>query len=1127
MRTPIDFLLTGIAVTNYGKNWQQLNNHEKNELGKHVVTRPKHGEFKCVKPQNGMFYGRYVEANEDLAASTVTRYMKDFATEYSKFGHEIGITISIPERTVKEECPVSTLSEWHQEIQQWASKHNGEALEVAKDTCCYLKSRVEKTSITEATSEKLRSEQKVLEKKVFIAIAAGREAFGKNGIIVDYLLGKAQDFKEKAQESKDRAQESKEKTQESKEENVRLAESRYRICEMYLKTVEKAQRLVASIERLNIDLKMNEYASLLGQLSELEQSVPDHKAIDDLPVVKNESDLNDPKIGERNIAETALFARFDEQVKELISQLPGDKERVIKGKELMLAALEPVHEKVKFRTQKVCEKLMNAQIEEERRKKRTIKTGITDILNQMAMRYEVEQKNVQKTDSRSPDYQYQSSISFDELPEHMQEELGKKVAALHKTEDNGTVYSFDDIGYGLRSVGGADELASSVQKNVGGAIDKINALAEAAGFESRIQPLKQTNRYLVSELIALNDRLAVWAKENPYLMDLNEYEEELSGLALRKSSDSESAQAVQRDIDTCLNKLISACVNGRGNPVTMLEYLNTKACGRKELVGTQAQSSRDYIANRTKELGHTVKHLQEIQKAKPDVITKLDGKAFVAIIAELTSLRDSCADQSQQRHGLVKALDSFRESVGSNNEFDRSYSQTLNTLMEAGLPAEESAGIIRDQLAEIPGIDTGGLLKGMAETLPLIPCTNPVNKEYVSLVRRCSTYINDLREAGKNIEQLEKAKEAINQFAAELIQQPDIVSTDESLKRMDKWIEDQAASGELFQASGSVLSQWTGFGWDYGKALKNTTANIRQLCKNFDDQLEEFDKPGSYGKFVPSKWVTDKSLTAELSQAFINRGRLSDQEESGAFSGNGLPASPSTSVAPPPLAPPPPPLPGQKAVANNKKTVEAAEKPGTATEKKPAAKAPTGVKLFDFNPAAVALTKTGRDTTGNLGGNNSEKKATLGLIDEIKNAGGEVKNIRRRRSRETIQPEVLRRKEQEARQRSLNRQLDCLESEVVRLEDLVKKGSDDKDVENVYKWGLDKAKTALKEFHKKNPNYEKGTLTNEQLELQENKNRGVDDALKNALKERAKVMLGSMGPESLSDESWSDKNDDW
>ena len=1103
MRTPIDFLLTDIAVTNYGKNWQQLNNHEKNELGKHVVTRPKHGEFQYVKPQKGMFYGRYVEANEDAAASTVTRYMKDFATEYSKFGHEIGITISIPERTVKEECPVSTLSEWHQEIQQWASKHNGEALEVAKDTCCYLKSRVEKTSITEATSEKLRSEQKVLEKKVFIAIAAGREAFGKNGIIVDYLLGKAQDFKDKAQESKDRAQESKEKTQESKEENVRLAESRYRICEMYLKTVEKAQRLVASIERLNIDLKMNEYASLLGQLSELEQSVPDHKAIDDLPVVKNESDLNDPKIGERNIAETALFARFDEQVKELISQLPGDKERVIKGKELMLAALEPVHEKVKFRTQKVCEKLMNAQIEEERRKKRTIKTGITDILNQMAMRYEVEQKNVQKTDSRSPDYQYQSSISFDELPEHMQEDLGKKVAALHKTEDNGTVYSFDDIGYGLRSVGGADELASSVQKNVGGAIDKINALAEAAGFESRIQPLKQTNRYLVSELIALNDRLAVWAKENPYLMDLNEYEEELSGLALRKSSDSESAQAVQRDVDACLNKVITACVDGGvNNPAAILGilgHLNAKAYDWRDSAGTQAQSSCDYIANRTRELVHTVKHLQEIQKAKPDVITKLDGKAFVAIIAELTSLRDSCADQSQKRHGLVKALDSFRESVGSHNEFDRSYWQTLNTLMEAGLPAEESAAIIRDQLAGISDIDTGGLLKGMAETLPLIPCTNPVNKEYVSLVRSCSTYINDLREAGKNIEQSEKAKEAIKQFAAELIQQPEIVSTHEALKRIEKWIEGQAASGELFQTTGSVLSQWAGYGRDYGKELKETTANISQLCRDFDTQREEFDKPGNYGKFMPSKWVKDKSLTAELSQAFIKRGCLSDQEESGSFSGNNLPPSPPAPAPAPPPPPPLPPLPADRATGNNKKT----RRPGQKVKPKSASR----IELPAFNPAAVVLKKTGRNPTGNLEGNNPERKATPSLIDEIKNVGGKVKNNNPRLSSETIQPEVLRRKELEAEKRALDRQLGELQSEVERLEGLVKKGSDDKDVENVYKWGLDKAKKALKEFHKKNPHYEKGSLTNEQLTKQlELKNKDKDDALKNALQKRADAM---------------------
>ncbi|MCW7555784.1 hypothetical protein NX722_24790 [Endozoicomonas gorgoniicola] len=1095
--TPVGKMLNQFASEHFGKGWEELDKSQRDGLCNYSASySSEKGELKYVERAPGLVWGTHTVEGSGPAAERVMGYMKTFADEYSTFSGELGKRVSLPTRKISKDCTIKELSDLKILLDEWASQNKGKALQVAKETCTGLNNAVVNQRLFRSDSAEDRSNiQEKIQNAVISAVVAGSEVAETSKGITQYLVSQATKVKKQVVEG----------------------DSTYFARDTYLKISQNAQRLAAHIDAIKADVEIEDYEKVLKVLFRLDSAV--------------QQDLGDS-------------ALFDSTVKELIASFPNNKEGV-KGAHLLASmSLNPMNESVKSKLNTICEQSLNAQIEVARRKNRTIKTGIPHILNQMAMRYEVEQKNGQKTDSRSPDYQHQSSISFDELPEHMQENLGKKVAALHKPEDNGTVYSFDDVGYGLRSVEGADLLASSVQKNAGGAIDKINALAEAAGFESSFEPLEQTNRYLVSELIALNDKLAVWAKENPYLMDLNEYEEELSGLALRKSSDSESAQAVQRDIDACLNKIITACVDGGVNSpaaiLGILGHLNTKAYDWRDSAGTQAKSSCDYIANRTKELGHTVKHLQEIQKAKPDVITKLDGKAFVAIIAELTSLRDSCADQSQKRHGLVKALDSFRESVGSSNEFDRSYWQTLNTLMEAGLPAEESAGIIRDQLAGIPDIDTGGLLKGMAETLPLIPCTNPVNKEYVSLVRSCSTYINDLREAGKNIEQSEKAKEAINQFAAELIQQPNIVSTDEALKRIEKWIEGQAASGELFQATGSVLSQWTGYAQYYDRELKETTANISRLCRDFDAQRDEFDKPGNYGKFVPSKWVNDKSLTAELSQAFIKRGRLSDQEESGAFSGNNLPPSPSPSPptptpapapaptpapAPPPPPPPPlPPLPKDRAAANNKKTEVAGQKPETAIKQKSAARASTsGVRLPDFNPATVLLKKTGRDTTGNLGGNNSEKKATPGLIDEIKNAGGKVKNNSPRLSSETIQPEELRRKELEASQRSLNRQLNSLKDEVARLEGLLKKGSDDKGVENVHKRELDEAKKALKEFHKKNPHYEKGTLTNVQLTKQLSlRNEDPRNALEIALRKRAEVMLHSLGPESLSDQ-----NDDW
>ena len=135
---------------------------------------------------------------------------------------------------------------------------------------------------------------------------------------------------------------------------------------------------------------------------------------------------------------------------------------------------------------------LSAQRQAEQRSRRTIRTPIPSILDAIAKRHEVEQKNKTKTDATSDSYLDEATISgFGDLPEAMKASLMGKAAALHRTDRGAGIYSSDNVGLGLYGVKGADTLAESVNKRVGDAISEMNELAVAAGIDAEIESLKE------------------------------------------------------------------------------------------------------------------------------------------------------------------------------------------------------------------------------------------------------------------------------------------------------------------------------------------------------------------------------------------------------------------------------------------------------------------------------------------------------------------------------------------------------------------------------------------------------------------------------------------------------------
>ena len=795
------------------------------------------------------------------------------------------------------------------------------------------------------------------------------------------------------------------------------------------------------MDKLGIVLEMNRYASLLEHLSELERVDPEGAG--------------------------AEFAKFTETVKEIISDFPAGAEGVKKAKQLVLTVLNDKEEVIKTRLNAVCEQCRNAQVQAEQRASRKLPTPVRGIVDTVARSF-VDDKTL-------------GVSGFDDLSDDAKGRLKKKVVSLHRRPPDRekareiNEYSIGDEGMGIFSVAGADTLVASVNKRVNETISEVNALAQAAGIEAGIESLNETRRYRVSDLLDLDDKLAGWAWENPCLMELIGFQEELSTLAKLKSSDDERAKTVHRKIDETLNNIIVACIDGEGDAVALLRHLVLKVPEWKNAAVNEAKPSCDYVTKKALELVGAMTRLQGLQEGDSVTLPELSGKGVVFVISALEPLVACCADQtttvdkldesyfkavrtlSEQRvqfkdiscilsaycsGALTTAKSRMRElsycmdkgdaasdragakaqkakefAVAINScdqlkllktvaddakEFDQKYCQALTTLMKLEVSAKESARVISDHLNGFPG--GGGvddLVKEMADTLPMIPHSNPVTEGYVGVIRDCSHHIKALKKAGDSIELMEDAKSAINGFAAVLIQQPEIANLDKALKGVNQWIKEQKDSGKQFQPTGSALSRLTGFAQRYDCELVRATEAVSQLCKDFDVCLEKFHQTGDDSKIGLQEWIDDNQLSPQLAEAFIKRARLSEDstvvalpeaDEAQVVAGTTEKQSviavgkgsdePEVGAHPPP--PPPPPV--GMAAGSNMKSEVAGQKPKLAPKPKSgAATLPTssqGRIIFDFSN--VKLKKTIRGPKGALKGAHDPKNALMAEIRQGK-----------------------------------------------------------------------------------------------------------------------------------------------
>lgn len=1294
MHTRIHSMLNAFASERFaGKAWDDLSNDQKNELRTYSCGfNAEMHSFEYAKPQAGVLWGNYSVKGAEEASSKVNHYIKEEIQGYSGFARNIGASVDLPARTVSTHCPVSELADWKLEMDKWVSTGSGKALKVAKEACVELNQGLVNRKTTDDTSnEALKALQSEVEGRVFLAVAAGAKASGSSAGVSQYLVNSARDARKQ----------------------VESGDSTYATREAYLKASQKAQSLASHIDGIKADMTMEDYEKVLKTLFWLESAVSEN--LDNLTPVEN-------------------------RLKELIAIFPNNVEGINNAKRLASMCLQPMDDKVRNKLNTICEQSVNAYKQAEARASRKIQTPIPHILNKLATRHDVEVRNKTKTDPKSPDYSQQSQITrFDELSGEMKKSLLGKVAALYRKDDKSpAVYSSDGVGFGIKAVEGADTLAHSVQKRVGEAIDEMNTLAKTAGFEAEIEPLKETHRYLVSELVALDNSLATWARENPYLMDLKELEGGLSQLASRKSSDPDTAKVVHAAIDEHLNKVIITCVDGGGSAIDMLNNLRNKATAWKKDARNQAKPSCDYMIQKAGDLAESMRCLQEMQGSENALLPELSGKEFVAGIAALEPVAECssddvvkldkldklyfeaaetlsesgikfadipsilvqyssgaratakarmqelscCMTQSEtvsdspkksfkaarefasvfhsissshdpkninyqkidqaiadgieacqkfemnlaevlkflldglisaelpvkarilEYHDIMKAVDdgsetqcidktadmrnvveafdqlrSLKTVTGDSEEFNRPYSQALNLFTGFGIPVEKSASLICKHLGGALPEDVDGLIEDIADTLPVIPHPEQITAEYIGVVRNCSPHIKALKEAGKDIKQLNAAKQAIDGFVAALIESPGTVGLDQALTKLNQWFKEEAGSGTLFQASGSRFAKFTGFADSYEVKLKEVTERAKTLCREFDDKLEALGNEDNYDQFGLGKWLSSKKLSEELSEAFTHRAHVhinagevvfsqhasgnaatfeitkrvenaveqSDEdyfspEESEPEKGEGVkslevgastsspkevpvPAPEAERVAPSPPPPPPPPPAGSvgRGVKKPDAKTTRAKAESSSTDK-----SSVGLGLAGFDPSKVKLKKTG---TGSADDKKVEAKKNTAprdlLLADIRKGGALKKVADTRKSAEKLpesRQKELDNKKRQAVKKELDRKLTELETKVEYLEGVVNRGTDDKRVSKDYKLKLQKAKQEINDFHKDHPGFKPGPLTEKQLaEVDKNKDVNIGDALK---KRFSVFQLSDSGDEETSD-SYSDSDGEW
>ena len=228
----------------------------------------------------------------------------------------------LPRRVITkpDECPVSELAKWKLDLEEWASENNGEALEIAKETCHALNSKTVNVKLKgdDVKPGKLAEYQRAVERKVFKAIAAGSKAFGSSDGIARYLTEQAQSFKSKVEEG----------------------DSTFHTRSAYLKAAQKARRLSAELEATGVKLDMHKYVEALEAMSEVELATPSNQTIDALKDVE---------------AEQAAFAQFSTCVKALVACFPKGEPGVVQAKAMMSKCLDPMHDKVRIKLGTLCE----------------------------------------------------------------------------------------------------------------------------------------------------------------------------------------------------------------------------------------------------------------------------------------------------------------------------------------------------------------------------------------------------------------------------------------------------------------------------------------------------------------------------------------------------------------------------------------------------------------------------------------------------------------------------------------------------------------------------------------------------------------------------------------------------
>ena len=155
-------------------------------------------------------------------------------------------------------------------------------------------------------------------------------------------------------------------------------------------------------------------------------------------------------------------------------------------------------------------------------------------------------------------------------------------------------------------------------------------------------------------------------------MDLSELEAELAQLSKQKLRDDETVTRVNNAVNKCLEKVVVACVDGKGNPLKMFDHLTSKAQSWKREATSSAKPTSDQIARRAGDLAASLNVLRGMQSGEPALMPKLSGKQTIAVMKALEPMAAYCGDES-----ISTKLDT--------DKFDKLYFDAALALCHAGV----------------------------------------------------------------------------------------------------------------------------------------------------------------------------------------------------------------------------------------------------------------------------------------------------------------------------------------------------------------------------------------------------------------------------------------------------------